>query len=376
MSQITTKYKDQVVLEIVDKYPSAAFVWYLQSAYAYHVLGRPIITDSVFDELEKKVLFDWNKITSPFKKHVKFEEVRAGSSFIDFTTLPKVVRTAAEGQVRNVYGLKTATSPLNLVLPKEPENKTDSVKVFNSKKTSSSDGTIQALVLGNDTSVTRFMNSIPYIYAINGDGLKENLDEFDMIVFTGGADINPEYYGEKNKLSSWLNKTRDEVEFSVFYKTRHTHYHFGICRGLQLLAVANGVPLWQDIRGHACSPHHMKVVPGAGEWAGKVIQGVTSAHHQALRITEGNEHRVLAYTEFTDPVTAMRVTDLQTVSVPLQRVVEAAWFEGTKCFGVQGHPEYDSASQDFRRFVEHHLIDDIETGFYANLSTGDRQCAG
>lgn len=226
---------------------------------------------------------------------------------------------------------------------------------------------LTAWVVGGDTRVCELLESSGMIDALNGGQRFDQLDKIHMIVFTGGEDIHPEFYGQKNVHSNWLNEMRDQEEIDIFMKTRDTHYHFGICRGLQLLAILNGAKLWQDITGHnGVGSHAVKIVKcGSDRWLNKTIS-MTSVHHQAIRATAAlSKNNILAFSEHI--VTARGDSHIPTT---LWKVPEVAWFEGTRSFGVQGHPEYPSASDDFKEYVLHQIIEDIDTGYYANLQRG------
>ena len=71
----------------------------------------------------------------------------------------------------------------------------------------------------------------------------------DGFFFTGGADIEPSRYGEeKSELCDKTNVYRDELEFSVFDSVFATGKPIlAICRGAQLINIALGGTLYQDV---------------------------------------------------------------------------------------------------------------------------------
>jgi putative glutamine amidotransferase len=79
------------------------------------------------------------------------------------------------------------------------------------------------------------------------------LDHFahwlDGLVLHGGADVSPLSYGEKPLQEAWAgDKIRDEYEIDLVAAfERHGRPVLGVCRGLQLLNVAYGGTLYQDI---------------------------------------------------------------------------------------------------------------------------------
>jgi putative glutamine amidotransferase len=71
----------------------------------------------------------------------------------------------------------------------------------------------------------------------------------DGLVLHGGADVSPLSYGEQPLQERWAgDKIRDEYEIDLVAAfERHGKPVFGVCRGLQLLNVAFGGTLYQDI---------------------------------------------------------------------------------------------------------------------------------
>lgn len=71
----------------------------------------------------------------------------------------------------------------------------------------------------------------------------------DGILLVGGCDIDPEYYREKNAgQSQEIDHQRDRVELSLVAHAREQGIPLlGICRGMQIINVAFGGSLYQDI---------------------------------------------------------------------------------------------------------------------------------
>ena len=79
-----------------------------------------------------------------------------------------------------------------------------------------------------------------------GDALPE---EFDGLLLSGGADVDPSRYGEGPvNASVQTDVERDGLDLELLSRAvRLGAPVFGICRGLQLLNVAFGGTLWQDL---------------------------------------------------------------------------------------------------------------------------------
>lgn len=119
----------------------------------------------------------------------------------------------------------------------------------------------------------------------------EGAEDCDGLLLCGGGDIEPHRYGQENQGSKNFELERDEVEFALVEKFMNAGKPIlGICRGLQVLNVALGGTLVQDLPTAAThawqessgDQHHMvKAVPGSflDELYGPHFL-VKSAHHQ------------------------------------------------------------------------------------------------
>jgi phosphoribosylformylglycinamidine (FGAM) synthase-like amidotransferase family enzyme len=107
----------------------------------------------------------------------------------------------------------------------------------------------------------------------------------DIIVFPGGADINPRLYGEGQHKSTYYIDSQDNIDRSFFEmrKKNPDITMVGVCRGAQFLNVMNGGNLWQDVNNHR-QRHRMTDL-----LTDKEIE-VTSTHHQMIRnVGDGGE---------------------------------------------------------------------------------------
>ena len=74
------------------------------------------------------------------------------------------------------------------------------------------------------------------------------IDEADLVVFGGGADISPELYGQEPLPQTYFDEDRDTHEIWAYNKCVTSKIPmFGICRGAQFLHAMNGGKLWQDV---------------------------------------------------------------------------------------------------------------------------------
>ncbi|MBC3888368.1 gamma-glutamyl-gamma-aminobutyrate hydrolase family protein [Acetobacterium paludosum] len=92
---------------------------------------------------------------------------------------------------------------------------------------------------------------IPVILSLlkTQDDIEEIADRLDGFLFSGGKDIDPQYYGEPvleycNEINPPLDSLEMKLLNAVIAKNKPI---FGICRGLQLINVFFGGSLYQDI---------------------------------------------------------------------------------------------------------------------------------
>jgi putative glutamine amidotransferase len=116
----------------------------------------------------------------------------------------------------------------------------------------------------------------------------------DGLLISGGGDVDPARYGEPNQGSHHIDTERDTLEFAAYeIATELGLPVLGICRGFQVLNVAQGGKLLQDIDGHEGPPdgeewvnEHQRVLPAAGSRLAAATGGapmtVNSRHHQAV----------------------------------------------------------------------------------------------
>jgi putative glutamine amidotransferase len=81
-----------------------------------------------------------------------------------------------------------------------------------------------------------------------GRSAADLLDAVDAVVLTGGGDIDPTLYGGDPAHGREVNRTRDEHELAVIHSAHRRRLPLlGVCRGMQLLAVAFGGQIDQDL---------------------------------------------------------------------------------------------------------------------------------
>ena len=77
---------DKECLDIVDNNPNMMVPWYLMAAYAYYVEDEPILSDSIFDRLSKKMLKEWENIEHMHKEFITEDDLKAGTFLGEYPT--------------------------------------------------------------------------------------------------------------------------------------------------------------------------------------------------------------------------------------------------------------------------------------------------
>jgi len=141
------------------------------------------------------------------------------------------------------------------------------------------------------------------------DSALQQLLSCDGIIFTGGEDVVPSYYGKTADSARYeTNPARDSLEFALIKKAFKVKMPvLGVCRGQQLINVSQGGTLLVDIPAdfpsniaHRCEDytrcyHHVKVLPGTllSEVTIADTGWVTTNHHQAVE-NPGKDIRISA----------------------------------------------------------------------------------
>lgn len=183
-----------------------------------------------------------------------------------------------------------------------------------------------------------------HLFRSRGYIITENINEADIVVFTGGADISPSLYGEKLHAKTNPMPARDHREL-LMYRAAWGKFKFGICRGGQLLNVLSGGTLWQDVNGHHSSHPIRDVLTGK-----ELIS--TSVHHQAFRPGKGAV-RVAVAKVSTRKESEKDYWDntLKTTNPAWETDYEVLFYPRTRSLCHQGHPEFCLNNDD--PFVEY-----------------------
>ncbi|WP_301102395.1 type 1 glutamine amidotransferase [Propionivibrio sp.] len=172
--------------------------------------------------------------------------------------------------------------------------------------------------------------------------LRDYAEYLDGLILQGGADIGPRAYGDEPLRPEWAgDPVRDAYELELLHEFMEAGKPvLGICRGMQLINVALGGSLFQDLPTQKISSvahespdydrnHHVVTFQEKGQfsrWFSGAQGGrVISIHHQGINRL-GREIVVEASAE--------------------DGVIEAIRWSGRKfVVGVQWHPEFHHGNE-------------------------------
>lgn len=186
---------------------------------------------------------------------------------------------------------------------------------------------MKVLIVGGGFAYSRMFKSF-------GIETTDDMDEADLVCFTGGADVSPCMYEEEKHPTTYTDKKRDFFERSMFTLSLACDKPMvGICRGAQFLHVMNGGKLYQDVDGHATGRPHKVLDRLTGEF-----HSVTSTHHQMMRYVAKGEIVASASEAFQKHW--MGGCEVKTTLAVPNQDVEVMWYKDTKCLCFQPHPEF------------------------------------
>lgn len=163
-------------------------------------------------------------------------------------------------------------------------------------------------------------------------------NDADIFVFTGGADLDPSFYGEKPGRHTYFNQRRSIEEKQIFdFALENKKAMWGTCLGCQSLAVhaINGAKLIQHISHPSI---HDVILPYHGDL--KIV--VPSCHHQmvyAPEDREGIDYLTIAYSERLSPF-HLDGNDQDYRFPENYKEIEGFCIPDKKILGMQTHPEF------------------------------------
>lgn len=203
-------------------------------------------------------------------------------------------------------------------------------------------------------SILKVLTSMKYVEVI------EKYNHASGLLFTGGYDIDPTFYGQKPLDSTEKpDPDRDRLEL---YLSRRAYQEgkpvLGICRGAQIMAVALGASLNQEVIGHRTSPstyesltlqeaqHEIVMLPGS------LMHQIHGGKPNNRRFVNSMHHQSIAAKDFPSSLWASAYCAKDKITESIEA------YDHPFYMGVQWHPEagYDDNRELFESFAKAVLI--------------------
>lgn len=195
----------------------------------------------------------------------------------------------------------------------------------------------------------RQVGGLPLVIPVGDESIvRDYVEMIDKLILTGGQNVHPQFYGEKKTIESDdYNLARDEFELALLREALHQNKPIlAICRGVQLVNVAFGGTLHQEIEGHwqglpFGTSHSIKTVEGSvvAKLFGKESQ-VNSVHRQSIKDLAPN----------------FRVTAVD----PRDQTIEAIEsIDEHRIIGLQWHPEFLVNEEDGNLELFEYLLNEL-----------------
>lgn len=226
--------------------------------------------------------------------------------------------------------------------------------------TSGQDGRVSEYRIGQDyCQAITFAGGIPLLIPLLTDEelLRPLYEHIDGLLLAGGGDVAPEYYQSAYPaLAKYTCRERDQVEMTLArWALAENKPILGICRGIQMLNVAAGGTLIEDVQ---------QLLPGtqshqvSGSPLGQPAHTVTLEPASLLRHILGNE-QVSVNSRHHQAVRDVAL-GFRVVAHSPDGIIEAIEFPPDQhpfAVGVQWHPENMISNSEamrrlFRYFVQ------------------------
>lgn len=219
----------------------------------------------------------------------------------------------------------------------------------------------------NKTLYEKIMKNTLNVYVVGGAmnyanwlpdaKVVKTLEEADLVMFTGGEDVDPSLYNKSKGEHTGSNLARDLMEKEVYEKATALGLpKIGICRGSQFLCVMAGGELVQ----HQLNPGRMHTIQT--KYHGEI--NISSTHHQAAYPFNlpRYSYEILGWTKDASPFHL----DGEAKELAPTLECEIVHYRSANALGIQGHPEFDYYRNDPANADSMKVLKTIFTNFINN----------
>ncbi|MDT2815500.1 gamma-glutamyl-gamma-aminobutyrate hydrolase family protein [Vagococcus carniphilus] len=192
-------------------------------------------------------------------------------------------------------------------------------------------------------------------------GTKEDAIEYvtqiDKLVLTGGQNVNPKWYQEELSFDASLMSTkRDEFELALINETmRQKKPIFAVCRGLQLINVALGGTLHQDLSQRTPEPviHMQDPIPRE-----EPTHKIRTEEGSSLRQIYGENTSV---NSFHFQSIKELAPSLKVAAISEDNIIEGIESNSTisPILGVQWHPDFAYEAMEQEREIFKFVVNEL-----------------
>lgn len=183
--------------------------------------------------------------------------------------------------------------------------------------------------------------------SVDTNALRRAVRPLDLVIITGGEDVDPWRYGEKpSPMLGKVNAPRDEYDFALIAACRLENKPLlGICRGHQAINVAFGGTLVQDI------PSEYRPAAGVKKNLHRKPKGAKEYPLHEVAFTPGSRLAAAFGAEkfiansYHHQCVKRPAAGFKIVARSPDGVVEAIEHETLPVYGVQFHPEKKATSK-------------------------------
>lgn len=198
-----------------------------------------------------------------------------------------------------------------------------------------------------------------YANFILGASHVDNIEDAEIVIFTGGEDVDPSLYGEEKHNTTYSNIDRDLYEKEMFEKIQSNQLVVGICRGSQFCCVMNGGKLVQN-----CSNHGMFGTHPISCRLNQTVYEITSTHHQMqypYNLDEKNY--TLVATSINNRSNYYEGSGINSEHLIINGEPEIVLYHKQnmpRCIAIQGHPEYMRKESPIVKYLNQLINDNLK----------------
>lgn len=213
----------------------------------------------------------------------------------------------------------------------------------------------------NETSADKLKNYKIFVVGQSYYGswtnmqLVDSVEDADLVMFTGGEDVDPSYYNEEMGEHTYSNISRDKKEVKIWEQAVALNKKIiGICRGAQLACVMSGGKLIQHCTDHNNNDH---VIIGC--WGKKDVEMIIPGdHHQMMYPYDMplTDYRIIGYSKDRQSEYYLDGNDNRILVPKCFVEPEIMVFTRTNALAIQGHPEWDKEGSEDVKILQDLLL--------------------